>query len=182
MKGIVFDEFTEMVEATFGDEMLDDIIDEHAHELPSGGAYTAVGVYDHSELIILVGALSKKTNIEVPVLVHTFGLHLAKVFAAKFPSFFEECTDTFSFLKKIDNHIHVEVYKLYPDAELPKFSFEELDNGAMNLTYESTRGFADLARGLIEGTSEYYGESFSIVADDQSVEGMQKVVFTITRE
>jgi hypothetical protein len=74
------------------------------------------------------------------------------------------------------------VYKLYPDAELPKFSFEELDNGAMNLTYESTRGFADLARGLIEGTSEYYGESFSIVADDQSVEGMQKVVFTITRE
>lgn len=182
MKGIVFDEFTEMVEATFGDEMLDDIIDEHADELPSGGAYTAVGTYDHSELVTLVVALSEKTNTEVPVLVHAFGLHLAKVFASKFPSFFEECTDTFSFLKKIDNHIHVEVHKLYPDAELPKFSFEELENGSLKLIYESTRGFADLALGLIEGTSKYYGENFNIVADDQSVDGLQIVAFTITKE
>lgn len=182
MKGIVFDEFTEMVEATFGDEMLDDIIDEQIEHLPSGGAYTSVGTYDHSELVVLVGALSEKTNLAVPHLVHTFGLHLAKVFASKFPSFFEECDDTFSFLKKIDNHIHVEVHKLYPDAELPKFSFEEIDDHHLKLTYESTRGFADLARGLIEGTSAYYQENMSIQADDQSSGKVQKVVFSITRD
>lgn len=182
MKGIVFDEFTEMVEATFGDEMLDDIIDEQIDNLPSGGAYTSVGTYDHSELVTLVVALSEKTNIPVPDLVHTFGLHLATVFASKFPSFFEECDNTYSFLKKIDNHIHVEVHKLYPDAELPKFSFEEIDDKRLNLTYESTRGFADLARGLIEGTSKYYKENLTIKSDDQSSENMQKVVFLITKE
>lgn len=181
MKGIVFDEFTEMVEEAFGDEILDDIIDEHADKLASGGSYTSVGTYDHNELVTLVVALSEKTNIEIPVLVKTFGLHLAKVFATKFPSFFEECDDTFSFLKKIDNHIHVEVHKLYPDAELPKFSFEEVSDTQLKLIYESTRGFSDLAHGLIEGTSGYYQENFEITKEDVSTEEIHKIIFHITK-
>ncbi len=181
MKGIVFSEFNEMVEETFGDEMLDDLLDENADKLSSGGAYTAVGTYDHNELVTLVVALSDKTDIPVPTLVKTFGLHLASVFSTKFSSFFEECADTFSFLKKIDNHIHVEVYKLYPDAELPKFSFEILNENSMNLIYESTRQFADLAEGLIEGTAKYYQEDIQIEKEDVSSESHQKVIFTITR-
>ncbi|MEM0912514.1 MAG: heme NO-binding domain-containing protein, partial [Pseudomonadota bacterium] len=53
MKGIVFDEFTEMVEEVFGDDMLDDILDENADKLSSGGAYTSVGTYDHNDLVTL---------------------------------------------------------------------------------------------------------------------------------
>lgn len=49
MKGIVFVEFLEMVESTFSAEMADDIID--ACDLSSGGAYTSVGTYPHSEIV-----------------------------------------------------------------------------------------------------------------------------------
>lgn len=182
MKGIVFDEFTEMVEETFGDEMLDDIIDEQLDNLPSGGSYTSVGTYDHNELVTLVVALSEKTKVAVPELVYAFGLHLAKVFATKFPSFFEECDNTFSFLKVIDNHIHVEVHKLYPDAELPKFSFEEIDDKTLKLVYESTRGFSDLAKGLIVGTSKYYNETFVIDTNDVSTDDIHIMEFLITKE
>ena len=55
MKGVVFTEFVEMVEARFGLPMLDRIIE--AAQLPSGGAYSAVGTYDHGEMVQLVGAL-----------------------------------------------------------------------------------------------------------------------------
>lgn len=182
MKGIVFDEFTGMVEEQFGDTMLDEIIEENADKLSSGGAYTAVGTYDHAELIALVSSLSIKTNTPVADLVKAFGLHLASVFTVKFSGFFEECSNTFEFLKKIDNHIHVEVKKLYPDAELPKFSFTEMSEEQMELLYESTRGFADLALGLIEGTSNFYQEKITIEKHDESTDGKQIVRFIISKQ
>jgi hypothetical protein len=182
MKGIVFAEFNEMVESMFGDEMLDDIIDDNHETLSTGGAYTSVGTYDVSELVSLVVSLSERTEIPVDKLVHTFGLHLSKVFSEKFTDFFTACSDTFSFLKTIDNHIHVEVHKLYPDAELPKFEYDDTNPESLKLIYSSSRHFADLAHGLIEGVSSYYGESFQISrVDCETQDDSQKVEFTIAK-
>ncbi|MEL7340130.1 MAG: heme NO-binding domain-containing protein, partial [Bacteroidota bacterium] len=55
MKGIVFTEFLEMVEDTFGFETADNIVSQA--ELPSGGVYTAVGTYPALEMVSLVGKL-----------------------------------------------------------------------------------------------------------------------------
>lgn len=181
MKGIVFSEFNELVEKTFGDDMLDDIIDDCEDKLQSGGSYTSVGTYDHEELVHLVIALSERTNISVPDLVKTFGLHLAKVFQSKFPNFFTECEDSFSFFKRVDDHIHVEVKKLYPDAELPKFTYDDSNPNFFILVYESTRQFSDLAIGLLEGVALHYNEKINIDKHDQSTPEETKVVFTITR-
>jgi len=74
MKGIVFKEFTDMVEASFGEQMIDTIISKC--DLPSGAAYTAVGTYDHTELVQLVVALSEETGIAVSDLVQAFGTYL----------------------------------------------------------------------------------------------------------
>lgn len=49
MKGIVFCEFVEMMEQEFSVDLADEIIS--ATNLESGGAYTTVGTYDHSELL-----------------------------------------------------------------------------------------------------------------------------------
>ena len=57
MKGMIFTEFLEMVENAYGWEVQENIID--AAALPNDGAYTAVGTYDHQELVSLVVALSK---------------------------------------------------------------------------------------------------------------------------
>jgi len=56
MKGVVFTEFLDMVEAKFSADMVDDIIDDA--KLASGGAYTAVGTYPHSEMVALGVALA----------------------------------------------------------------------------------------------------------------------------
>ena len=179
MKGIVFNEFVSMVEGIFGEETMDDIFSEL--DLPSGGAYTSVGTYDHSELVSLVQKLSSKVKIPVSQLTHGFGKHLAKVFSNKFQIFFAGCNDTFEFLHRIDNHIHVEVKKLYPDAELPRFYYQSLDSNKLRLIYESTRAFGDLAEGLIEGCAEYFGEALQIQKVDESSESQNRIVFTITK-
>jgi hypothetical protein len=163
MKGIVFTEFNEMVETQFSPELLDELIVEC--DLSSGGAYTSVGTYDHSELLQMVNKLAEKTNKPANALMFAFGEHLAVRFATLFPSFFNEFTCMFDFMKRLDNHIHVEVHSLYPDAELPKFSFDDTDPSCLIMEYESSRGLSTLAHGLMQGVLEYYNENITIKAE-----------------
>lgn len=181
MKGVVFTEFMELVEDKFSFETADKIVE--GSDLASGGAYTSLGTYDHEELLKMVTLLSEMSDAPIPDLVRTFGLHLANRFAAAFPQFFEN-TDYFRFLEGVDGYIHVEVRKLYADAELPKFDTERVDENVMVMHYSSARPFADLAHGLVLGTAEYFGEAVDVDYQDTSPEHAPgtKATFTITRK
>ena len=158
MKGVVFTEFLEMVEDRFSPEMADRIIE--GAELASGGVYTAVGTYDHGEMIQLVSCLSEETGIPAAELVRSFGTYLFGRFHTIFPKYFEDVSSAF--------YIHVEVGKLYPDAELPSFDCDTSRPGCLCLTYRSSRPFAALAEGLIRGCVAHYGEAVDIAVEDLS--------------
>ena len=166
MKGIVFTEFIEMVEDVFSPEIADQIINDT--ELDSDGAYTAVGTYDHHEILAMVTRLSELTSIPVGDLVQAFGKHLLNRFTELYPVFFNEVDDTFSFLDTIESHVHIEVLKLYPDAELPSFTVDHADGKTLIMSYKSSRPFAMLAQGLIKGAAEYFNEKISIEMVDLS--------------
>ena len=74
MKGIVFTEFIEMVEAEFGFKTAQTIIEKS--NLESGGAYTSIGTYNHSEMIELVSNLAIETNSNVKDLLLEYGKYL----------------------------------------------------------------------------------------------------------
>jgi hypothetical protein len=166
MKGIVFTEFIEMVEDVFSPEIVDQIINDT--ELDSDGAYTSVGTYDHHEILAMVTRLSELTSMPVDDLVQAFGKHLLNRFTELYPVFFKEVDDTFSFLDTIESHVHIEVLKLYPDAELPTFSIDHADGKTLIMSYKSTRPFAMLAKGLIKGAAEHFSEKISIEMVDLS--------------
>ena len=154
MKGIVFTEFLDMVEKEFGYEVVDHIIEQS--DLESNGIYTAVGTYHHSEIVQLLTRLSMKTETDAQVLLKAFGGYLFETFLAGYPQFFNEHDNLFGFLNSIDNHIHVEVRKLYPDAALPKFETQETEDGTLIMTYTSDRKMSALAEGLIEKSIVHY--------------------------
>lgn len=177
MKGVVFTEFMDMVEEVFSDEVLDDIID--AAELPNDGAYTTVGTYDHEEIVRLVVALSEQTNIAVPELLEAFGNHLLGQFVKGYPQFFADARDAFDFLSNIDGYIHVEVLKLYPDAELPKFFHEQLSDTHLRMYYQSSRHFEDLAVGLIKGTLAHFQVQGNVTKSESQWQGQAAIQFDI---
>ncbi|MGB0713962.1 MAG: heme NO-binding domain-containing protein [Gammaproteobacteria bacterium] len=180
MKGIVFSEFVEMVEEVFSPEIADEVIEES--DLPSGGSYTAVGTYDHAEILALVTKLSEKTGTPVPDLVAAFGTYLFSRFSVLYPAFFSGVDTSFDFLSRIEEHVHVEVRKLYPDADLPRFETSRPDDRTLVMVYSSTRPFADLAHGLMLGCVQYYQESIRIERRDESDAEMNRVRFTLTRQ
>ena len=160
MKGIVFTEFLDMVEEKFGYSMVDSLL--LTTDLPSDGIYTSVGTYNHTEMVDLVINLSERSGITIPDLLRTFGKFLFKSFTKSYHHFMEKTPDAFSFLESIHNYIHVEVQKLYPDAELPHFDVEKPDDNTLIMTYTSVRKMADLAYGLMQGCTEYYKEDIEI--------------------
>lgn len=160
MKGVVFTSFLEMVEESHGLDMVDDIID--ASELPSGGSYTAVGTYDHTEIVALVVALSAKTGVAVPELLKAFGEHLFSILISSYPQFGAHLTSSLDMFESIENYIHVEVRKLYPDAELPTFKCDRIAPDKLKMIYQSSRHFEDLCEGLIRGALKHFAETAEI--------------------
>lgn len=179
MKGIVFTEFLEMVADKFSEDMVDDIIDDS--ELPSGGVYTAVGTYSHAEIVELVVSLSKRSNIEVPDLIRAFGQHLFQRFSELYPSFFPDGITAFDFLESVENYIHIEVRKLYPDAELPSFDTRRENDTTLVMLYSSAHPFATLAEGLIQGCMSHFEVDADITMTDLSDGAGTKAEFRLVQ-
>ena len=135
MKGLFFSEFVEMVENLFSPELADAIIEEST--LPSGGVYTAGGNYDYKELLQLVDKLNEKTGIPWEKLMHDFGDHLFERLSLNYPEFLEGSTTAFDFLCKIEDHIHTEIRKIYPDSEMATFDTCQPDRHSLVMTYTS---------------------------------------------
>jgi len=134
----------------------------------------------HSEMVQLITTLHEITKVPVDKLLHTFGMYMFDTFTKSYPDFFNNCDNAFDFLHSIDKYIHVQVLKLYPDAELPKFDTVVKENGDMEMTYTSSRKMADFALGLIEKTLDFYNEKATIQASNIEEDG-SKVLFLISK-
>ena len=178
MKGIVFTEFLELVEDRFGLDTCDHILE--SSDLESGGAYTSVGTYDHRELVQLVGHLSEHVGVDASELVRVFGEYLFGRFVELYPAFFEDVTDGVEFLTRVEQHIHVEVKKLYPDAELPSFEYSQ-DGAVTSVVYRSQRAFGDLAHGLIAACLAHFGTDCELERFEEEGAGGTVVRFELTR-
>jgi hypothetical protein len=163
--GMIFTEFSEMVEREYSASMLDDIIDD-CPGLATRGAYTAVGSYDWRELQRLLEALSARTGVAQRQLLVHFGESLFSRLVASYPAFLDGIGSAGEFLRLVDDHVHVEVLKLYPQARLPRFEFIDDGAGVFRMVYRSERPLADLAEGLIRACIRHYNEARRITRVD----------------
>lgn len=178
VKGVIFTEFLEMLEVRYSETFVDELID--GCVLPSGGAYTAVGTYDHQEMVTLVIALSEKTGIGLRDLLFDFGYHLFGRFLDLYPFCLENARSALDFLEKIEGTIHAEVRKLYPDAQLPRFEITRISADELQMIYSSERHLADLAEGLMRACFAYFGEELVLTREDLPAP-VDKTRFTLIR-
>lgn len=158
MKGVVFNLLESMVEETFGLAAWDEIL----AKANSEGVYVASSTYPDAELMAIVASASDLTDIPVDTLVRTFGAYMAPGFKSLYPQFFERCSGLKDFLLTVDGVIHVEVRKLYPDAGIPEFSYNDEQPDRLTMLYQSPRKLCMLAEGLIDGTAKIFGEEYSL--------------------
>ncbi|WP_028375669.1 heme NO-binding domain-containing protein [Leeuwenhoekiella sp. MAR_2009_132] len=179
MKGVVFTEFLELVEIKFGMQMVDDIIT--ASDLESGGAYTAVGTYKFGEMVSLLTQLSNRTQLSIDDLLYTYAQHFFTVIKSSYPGFLESYSDPIEMLSSIEDHIHVEVLKIYPDAQLPTFKTLEKSENTLTLDYLSSRAMYSFGLGLMHETFKFFNIDFNIRLEKLKEDGTH-VRFFIERK
>ena len=160
LKGIIFVELIKMAETTFGDDTVDMVLDKA--DLDNGGAFTTVGNYPCSELVKIVIAFSVHSGLSPKLLQKKFGHWMMAHFVVAYPQFFKDKVSAFAMLESIEAEIHVEVRKLYPEAELPTFSTEQTTPKHLKMIYESPRPLSAFCHGMIEACLEHFGEEGTI--------------------
>lgn len=162
MKGVVLSELVRFVELQFSPEVADTMISKS--QVASDGAYTSVGNYPHVEALALIGALAEMTGRPAAELAEAYGYWLSSRFVELYPAMFAGYTEVRSFLKDVDSKMHMEVKKLYEDANTPAV-IAEIDGEELNVAYSSHRPFADVAFGLVRGYVDYFKEPLVVERD-----------------
>lgn len=161
MKGIVFNILNEMIEEQLGMEAWDTLLTQTELD----GIYVATQTYPDEELLTLVAAAQAHTGVPAADLIRAFGEYMVPRFAKNYPVFFENEDNLKSFLLTVDQVIHVEVRKLYPEAGLPEFQYEDRDDDSLTMIYRSPRKLCALAEGLIAGSAKHFNQSYDLAHD-----------------
>jgi len=160
MQGSIYTAFSDMVIEQMGMEQWNELIEQTLP--PSHGVYTSGAQYQDSELINMVNALSNKTGIEHEQLMEKFGLFLFKKLYDSSPVDVSNLENLKSFLLAIDKVIHVEVKRLHPNAYLPSFEYENLNEDTLIMYYRSKRKLCHVSIGLIFGAADQFNETITI--------------------
>ncbi|WP_397447016.1 heme NO-binding domain-containing protein [Polaribacter sp. R77954] len=179
MKGIVFTEFLDLVEKKFGLEMLDKIISES--QLSSKGLYSNIGTYSFAEMLQLLQNLSSNTLIPVDDLLLVYGEHFFSVLQDSYGNLLSTYKDPIEMLSSIENHIHVEVQKIFPKAELPTFIIEKKEENNLIMIYKSSRAMHHFGLGLMNKTFSHFNATANITMQKINEEGTE-VRFLINKK
>jgi hypothetical protein len=157
MKGVIFNVVEEVIEDLFDADTWDALLD----EADVDGAYTALGDYADTELLAIVAAACKATGMSAEEVLRTVGHHALPKLASRVPDSLTDAPDAFSFIRNVNDIIHPEVLKIYPDSIPPAFVFEEHTEGLV-VQYRSARNLPALAEGLLSGVSLLFDEDISV--------------------
>lgn len=154
MKGIVFNVLKGMVEVNSGIGAWDEAL--MATEVD--GAYTTLGSYPDEELVRIVDHLAKTQGISSADFLNKFGRHAFRAMMESCRHITSRYADSRSLLRALNEVIHPEVRKLYPDSETPDFRVVGESTVMLELEYMSQRSLCSFAVGMAAGAIDYFQE------------------------
>jgi len=153
MKGVLFNVVEDVVTGALGADAWDDVIDASG----ASGAYTSLGNYPDTDLVAIVGAVADALEMSTADTLRLAGRLGFEPLAARAPELLAGHAGWRSVLLALDDIIHPEVLKIYPDADVPRFEVTT-DGDALVVAYTSERRMCALADGLAVGCGAWYGE------------------------
>lgn len=178
MKGIIFRLLEQVVTRAHGDETWEKLLEATG----LSGEFTTLGNYPDEQLRALVDAAAEATGEPTEVVIRWFGREAMPVLANLYPEFFQPHHSLATFLPTLNDVIHAEVRKLYPDAVVPEFDFTRPDPHSIRLVYRSPRKLCALAEGFIEGAATLLGETVTITQPECMLLGGERCVLDCTFE
>ncbi|MEO0974538.1 MAG: heme NO-binding domain-containing protein [Pseudomonadota bacterium] len=163
MRGLLFTEFMDFLEQRFDDVTVDKALEEA--NPASRGAYTTVDNYPAAELYRILACVASAQLVDADTLLVEYGRHLFKVFLRDHAAYFATIDGTITLMERVQDHIHVEVKKLHPDAKPPRFEVTGDQDTGWTVHYYSHRPLHAVAHGLMQAARTHFSEDIDIVRD-----------------
>ncbi len=154
MKGVVFTEFLEMVEKTYGLETLDFVLEKS--ELKSEGIYTAIGDYEIDEFFTLLDNLVLKTKESKNEILYEYGGYICNYLEKNYSDLFKIFNEPLAMLAKLDEYFISQLRKHYPNEDIPSYDVVDRTKDSLTIIYSSQRWLYKFAVAFIERAFKYF--------------------------
>jgi hypothetical protein len=163
MHGLIHSELKRFTETVYGAEVWRQVL---ARAGFKDKLYLTVRPYADEEAVAIVAAAAELLDVPVPVVLEAFGRFTAPALMRMYASRVDPAWGTLEMLLNTEHTIHSVVRSTQPGAEPPTLRFERVDERSVRLEYRSERGMAAVARGIIQGVADFYGDVVEISEHD----------------
>ncbi|MDW7694649.1 heme NO-binding domain-containing protein [Flammeovirgaceae bacterium SG7u.111] len=117
---------------------------------------------EDKEVMALLKAVMDHKGLTINQLSDVFGDYWVNDFASRhYFAFYQRASSAKDFLMKM-NDVHDKIGAKVEGSKPPKFTFNELPDGAMEMGYISERNLIDLVVGLVKGVGKRFGEEIKV--------------------
>lgn len=154
MKGIISTTFEDLVRERLGEGCVDELFDQRG--LKTDNSFVAPVTNRDEDLVALVLTAAEMAGLEVTTTLFGSGRYafFRLVSCREDP---DESADSLeSLFAHVDDIIHVEVRKLWPEAETQRIHVQSESEVVLIVRYESRRRLCPVFEGLIAGLRDFY--------------------------
>jgi predicted hydrocarbon binding protein len=124
--------------------------------------YLPIRSYPDEELAAIVGAASTATHLEIPALLESFGEYVAPHLVAMYRHLLKPTWRTLDVLLNVEETAHRAVRIEQPAASPPYLDARRTGEHEVLVHYTSRRRLCHVAKGIIRGLAQHFGERVMI--------------------
>jgi len=160
MHGIVLHGLKAFVTDVYDEDAWDAIL-EDAGIAPQ--IYVPVTDYDDEDVFAIVGAASELTGEEPDDLLYEFGRYVVPTLVETYGVHVDQDWTGLDLVANVETYIHEALRaKRLSEFTPPGLQTKRVDEDRVLVRYTSDRELCDLAKGLLQGIGDYYGENLAV--------------------
>ncbi len=179
MQGIMFTELSRYVDVELGRGSWLQVLDEAGL---ADRTYSPRSPSPDPEFVRLVAAAAKLADRSDQTLLEGFGVYVsADLLGGLYGLLVDPTWELMDFLEHTEASIHTVVRTRDPSATPPQLRIDRPDANEVRIVYDSTRRMCSLAKGIIHGASDHYGEPVEILESDCMLKGADRCEIVVRK-
>jgi len=144
--------------------------------------YFPISEYPDEEIVALAQTAASALNMPLPLVLEDFGAFAGHKLVS-FYHMYVKSKDwkTFDVIEHAGESIHDAVHRHNANRKPPQIRANRLSDNELHLYYRSKRKLCPVAKGIIVGLGEEFGESFDIEERQCMLHGANECIFHVRR-
>jgi predicted hydrocarbon binding protein len=144
--------------------------------------YVRVGDYPDEEFYAIIAAVARGTGATVEEVIEDFGMAIASELITMYPRLVRPEWRSLDLICNTEQTIHAIVRQGHAGARPPALKCLRVSATELRLTYESSRRLCALARGIMRGVGQHFGDALTIRQPECMLRGDPVCRFVVTVE